>query len=1141
MNTLAKPLCRPLLFLAGVLLALSASTSAAAAGPILEVDGYHGPTTFEPGKGGTYTFTIQNIGDEKLDVGYSNNGTPADTSDDTLADPLTVEVQLPDGVETRLDGLAYPFFGESVGLLIDPWDCSASPDPITEAGHDSVRCTLRADYDRTENRGSLVPGRTLKLLVHVQVDPSASGSLEATATAEGGGAAPAVALEPAPVGNWNPGFGLAPDTFVADAYDRQGQPARQAGSHPYRAMSAFGFNLFDKPVEDLLGSLKPAIVPKGTLREVAVNLPRGFYGNPNAFPRCTVSQLSAFQEDNLNVGSNACPVESQIGTIDVNITSLLGRKAPPPMLHVAVYNMVPPKGALADFGFAVVGRQVHIRFYLDPTDYSVRVVVPDVNETLPVFFQRLNIWGVPADPVHDDDRWGPNAPCPYVIPGGTCAPGGTEYGFGNPSSAEPRPFLTLPSQCGAPDESELRTRSWEGTVDPPLGSPPYLSQTAQLSGCNQVEFKPTVQVRPTTNIADAPSGLEFDLHMTQNEDPYGLATSPLRDAVVRLPAGMTVNPPSADGLSACSLAQIGMSANGVPDGNPVTCPEASKIGSLEAISPPIDHPLKGAVYLAEQNANPFGSLLALYLVIEDPETGVLVKIPGRVEADQSTGQLTAVFRENPQLPVEDLRLRFKEGPRAPLKTPPSCGTHTTGGALTPWTSPEGADAPISSSFELVQGPGGGSCPGAGAGAGNSPSFTAGTVDPTAKAFTPFTMKLTRADGTQQLKAIDTALPKGLVGKLAGIPYCSDSALASAAGKSGKAERDSASCPGASQVGSVTVGAGAGSTPLYVQGKAYLAGPYKGAPLSMAIVTPAVAGPFDLGTVVVRAALQVNPETAQVRAVSDEIPTILQGIPLNVRSIALKADKPEFILNPTSCEPMKVEGSATSVFNQAAALSSPFQVGECNRLGFKPQLSLSLKGGTKRAQYPALTALVTARPGDANIGFTSVALPSSAFLAQNHIRTICTRVQFAADQCPAGSVYGKATAWTPLLDQPLSGNVYLRSSSNPLPDMVIALKGQVDFNLVGRIDSFKKGIRTTFDTVPDAPVSKFLLQMEGGKRGLILNSRNICTTVNKATVQMSGQNGASLESTPQLKAKCPKQRKAKRKSKQRSSSKQGKKG
>jgi hypothetical protein len=381
------------------------------------------------------------------------------------------------------------------------------------------------------------------------------------------------------------------------------------------------------------------------------------------------------------------------------------------------------------------------------------------------------------------------------------------------------------------------------------------------------------------------------------------------------------------------------------------------------------------------------------------------------------------------------------------------------------------------------------------------------------------LKLSREDGTQPIAAVDTMLPPGLTGKLAGLTYCPEGALAAAAARSGSAERQSPSCPASSEVGSVTVGAGAGPAPYYTSGRAYLAGPYKGAPLSLAIVTPAAAGPYDLGTVVVRAALNVDPETARIHAISDPIPQILQGIPLDVRSIVLRMDRPNFTLNPTSCDPMELTGTATSPFGSAAVLKSPFQVGGCEALPFKPKLILSLSGGTKRGGHPALKAVLTAKPGEAGIARSVVALPHSEFLEQAHIKTICTRVQFAASQCPAGSIYGTATAMTPLLDQPLSGPVYLRSSSHPLPDLVADLNGQIHIALVGRVDSVKGGIRTSFEGVPDAPVSKFVLSMQGGKKGLLVNSRNICKGVNKATVQMDGQNGKAYDTTPVLGTKC----------------------
>jgi hypothetical protein len=543
------------------------------------------------------------------------------------------------------------------------------------------------------------------------------------------------------------------------------------------------------------------------------------------------------------------------------------------------------------------------------------------------------------------------------------------------------------------------------------------------AGCQALSFDPTIEAKPTTNLTDSPSGLDIRLEVPQNEDPEGLATAHLRKAVVALPDGLTVNAASADGLGSCAPQQIGLGTD-----DPVSCPDASKIGSVEIDTPLLGEPLTGGVYLAKQGDNPFGSLLALYIVAKGPG-GLVLKLPGEVTTDPVSGRLIASFDQNPQLPFEALEVHLKQGPRAPLKTPAACGVYTTTTDLTPWSSPEGADAFPSDSFELTQGPSGGGCLPTGGQAPNKPSFSGGTIDPTAGVYTPFVLKLARADGSQQIKAIDTTLPQGLLGKLAGIPYCPDDALAAAAAGSGRSEQGSPSCSSASQVGSVNVGAGAGSTPLYVNAKAYL--------------------------------------------------------------------------------------------------SSPFQVGECSKLGFKPKLGIRLKGGTKRGRFPALTATLTARPGDANIGAAVVSLPHSEFLAQEHLKTICTRVQYAANACPPGSIYGSARAFSPLLDKPLEGPVYLRSSNNSLPDMVVALAGQIDVDLVGRIDSFNKGIRTSFEAVPDAPVSKFVLSMKGGKKGLLVNSRNLCKSVNKASVKMEAQNGAAYDSQPLLKSSCRKAKAKKR--------------
>jgi hypothetical protein len=543
------------------------------------------------------------------------------------------------------------------------------------------------------------------------------------------------------------------------------------------------------------------------------------------------------------------------------------------------------------------------------------------------------------------------------------------------------------------------------------------------------------------------------------------------------------------------------------------------------------------VYIAKPFDNPFGSLLAIYLAFHDPESGVVVKLAGKVTPDLSTGQLVTTFANNPQLPFEDFKLHFKGGAHGALRTPAHCGTYQTMSSLTPWSAPDsGPPATPSDSWAIEQSPGGGNCPASEGERPNTPSLDAGTVSPIAGAYSPLVVNLRRNDGSQQFSSVKLTPPPGLVGKLAGIPYCPDSALAAAAAKSGREEEASPSCPAASYVGSVTAAAGAGPAPYYAPGKAYLTGPYKGAPLSLAIVTPATAGPFDLGTIVVRSALYVDSKTAQITAVSDPIPTALQGIQLDVRSIQVKLDRPEFSLNPTSCDPMSFGGQETSTLSQVASLQSRFQVGECGQLAFKPKMTLGLRGGTGRNAHPALTATLEPGAGNANISSISVALPHSEFLDQSHIGTICTRLQFAADECPAASVYGEATVTTPLLDYPLTGNVYLRSSDNVLPDLVPDLRGPanqpIKLEAAGRTDSIHGGIRNTFEFVPDAPFTKLVVKLKGGKKGLLVNSVNLCDNPHKATVKFGAHNGATLTARPVLQAQCKMAKKHKRHSQRR---------
>jgi hypothetical protein len=576
----------------------------------------------------------------------------------------------------------------------------------------------------------------------------------------------------------------------------------------------------------------------------------------------------------------------------------------------------------------------------------------------------------------------------------------------------------------------------------------------------------------------------------------------------------------------------------VPNGNPESCPDASRIGSIEVDTPLVDHPLVGSVYLATPHDNPFGSLLAIYAVIDDKPSGVLIKLPGHVEADPSTGRLVTTFDNNPQLPFSHFKLSFFGGAHGVLRTPATCGNYSTTSEMTPWSAPDsGPPAAAKDDYSISTPPAGGGC---GASLTNAPSLDAGVVSPVAAKYSPFVLHLRRGDGSQPISSFATKLPPGLTGKLAGVAQCSDAALAAAAAKTGAEEQASPSCPASSHVGSVVAGAGAGPSPFYAHGNAYLAGPYKGAPLSMAVITPALAGPYDLGTIVVRAALHVDGASGQITAVSDPIPSILQGIPLDVRSIDLELDRPNFSLTGTSCDPSAFEGSATSLLGQVAPLSARYQLGECQGLAFKPKLAIRLFGSTTRGGHPALRGTVRMPAGGANISEASVALPHSEFLDQSHIGTVCTRVQFAegdgnGSACPPASIYGTATATSPLVDYTLQGNAYLRSSSHKLPDLVVALHGPpsqpIAVDAVARIDSIRGGIRSTFEGVPDLPVSSFVLNMRGGKKGLLQNSTNICKATNRATALLAAQNGKGAELRPKLKnSKCAKAKKHKRRSK-----------
>ena len=956
------------------------------------------------------------------------------------------------------------------------------------AGHCTtapLQCHISAAEMATEIEGHLVnhpvlPDDILVMVIYVTVDePAAPGPPINSATVAGGGA-PSVstteqnAISPAP----EP-FGV--HLFRSFLAGIDGQPDLRAGGHPYELATRIGLStVFRQPPNVAAGAEADSTED---VRDVVVDLPPGVVGSTLAAPTCTQAQVLA-------LGGTGCPQATVVGHLRTEPTGLLETNSP-------IYNMAPEHGRAAEFAYTDAIGGMHVIYAglaPTPSGYVLRATSPEVPQIILTSISAT-LFGNPA--LKDG--------------------GGKQIAM-----------LTNSASCdGRPQVTTIHVDSWrapgaynpDGTPD--FSDPDWASATSQsppVTGCDQLQFAPTISAKPTTAQGDSPSGLDLTIDVPQPTDPTTLATPPLKKAVITLPEGMTVNPSSANGLAACSLGQLGLSAAGVPDAAQPRCPDASKLGTVEVKTPALPGVLEGQIYLAKQGENPFGSLLALYIVVDDPTTGVVVKIPAEVKSDPTTGRLITVVDNSPQLPFSELSAHFFGGARAALRTPAVCGNYEVSSQLTPWSAPaSGPPATPSAGFKISEG-----CVENASEAPNAPLFSAGTVTPTAALYSPFVARLKREDGSQELDGLRLSLPPGLIGKLAGVAECPDAALATAARKTGTEEVGSPSCPPGSEVGSVTVGAGAGSTPYYASGHAYLAGPYKGAPLSLAIVTPAVAGPFDLGTVVVRTALQVDPRTAQITAISDEIPHILQGIPLDARSIALQVDRPDFTLNPTNCEAMAITGVATSVLGQSAPLANRFRVGGCSALPFKPKFKLRLKGGTRRSGNPSLRAELRMPRRGANIARVQVGLPHSELLDQSNLKKVCTQPELQSKRCPASSIYGHAKAWTPLLDKPLEGPVYLGVGFGyKLPALVADLNGQIRILLVGKIDTdAQKGLRNTFEVVPDAPVSRFVLQMKGGpKYSLLENSENICRTTQRATVRFTAQSGKVLVLTPKILNSC----------------------
>lgn len=823
-------------------------------------------------------------------------------------------------------------------------------------------------------------------------------------------------------------------------------------------------------------------------RDIRFNIPPGLIGDPNAIgavQQCSVEQLLSYTEP-----GGGCPNGSQIGISTVNAYELLKEFTEP------VYMMTPPGGdVVARVGLISAIYPTFIDFRVrSESDYGISSEVTNAPAAARVVKLESTIWGVPAASAHDEERCTPIEAFNGCVTSPSRPPGSTEL-----------PFFTNPTRCGVPLSLGVNASSWaepelkpEGEVKAPFPA---------ITGCDHLPFGPSVEVTPTSHHTSAPTGLEMTIKLPASPGVKVLEPSQIRYMRMDLPQGLAVNTDSADGLGTCSVEQVKFEENVAAQ-----CPDAAKLAATEFDIPVLERKLQGAIYLREPEP---GHPYRIWVVADD--LGLHLKLPAELELDHETGQIHSIVvgipqtEGIPQAPLREAKIRIKSGYRAPLVTPSTCGTYYTHYEFVPWSGgpPAVGDTPMQIDEGCEE-------------SGFSPKLSAGSTDSQGGAFSPFTTTITRSDSEENIAGLALTLPQGIAASFVGIPHCEGVAA------------ETGACPPESRIGKVVAAVGVGPAPLWVPqlGKrptaVYLGGPYKGAPTSVISVVPKQAGPFDFGDEVVRSAVFVDPVTAQATAQADPLPQFVEGTPLFYRTISLQLDRPSFSLNPTSCAQKQTVANLTSTGGKSAVPTSSYAATGCSRLGFKPSVSLRLFGPTHRGAFPRLRTII--RPGggagQANLSALSIALPRSEFIENSHFLSVCTRVQFAADECPADSVYGHVEAVSPLFDFPLEGNIYLRSNpSRKLPDVVAALRGPasmpIEVDSAGQVDSVHGGLRTTFTTVPDAPVTEIIANLPGGKKGLFVNSAELCEKIRRATVKFSGQNGSLQTSRPVVRASCKK--------------------
>ncbi|MCW3032325.1 MAG: hypothetical protein JWM60_670 [Solirubrobacterales bacterium] len=1015
--------------------------------------------------------------------------------------PVVVTDNLPAGVEAvKATGLT----GEGVpgrhGLRLEE-SCPVSATSVT--------CSFEVD---------LPPFEHVEIRILVKVKTSTPSEPLNELSVSGGETAPASLPRKVQIGGGPTGFGL--ENIEVTPENEDGSTDTRAGSHPFQLTTTFDLNENFGIDDQLPPPRSPIPTAPALQKEIVTKLPPGLLGNPLAVPQCSGTEFGALDEKTIN----SCPNDTAIGVAVVSFND--------PILYgfqqwaVPIFNLEPAAGSPARFGFEIV----HVPVVLDAhvrtgEDYGVTVTVQNTSQAVQVLGANVTIWGVPGSPLHDESRgWdciGSGHYAEGFTPPHTCPKGGLPQ----------TPYLFLPTSCPTARQATVVSgRAWSGET---LSGE---SEFPALSGCGELPFSPSVSVRPDEAAASTPTGLNVEVNLPQETtlSPDGLAESDLKATTLTLPEGLQASAGAANGLETCSVEAVGFSEPGGAlgaaleaqqfTGAPASCPNAAKIGTVSIKTPVLAKELVGGVYLGAQNTNPFASPLVLYLAAEDEPaepsvSTVRLKVAGEVAIDPVTGRLTSTFKNTPQAPFERLRLHLFSGPRASQATPSRCGSYVADGTFAPWS--EGAAVHAGSQpgegFQITSGPGGSPCPGATLPL--SPGLQAGSTIPSAGAFSPFTLTIGRPDGQQELNALSVHLPPGIAAMLSKVTPCAEPP----AGQEWHCGPDSL-------IGKSTASSGLGAAPVTLAGQVYLTKGYNGAPFGLLDATLAQAGPFNLGWVYVRSRINVDPFTAAVTVSTDPgphgdaLPTIIKGVPVQLKQINVTVDRPEFQFNPTSCLPKAITATLSGSEGATATVPSSYNVTGCASLPFKPTISVETESSYSRVDGLGMKVIVKSSKGQANIAKTKLVFPTSIPSRLTTIQKACPDTVFNVNpaNCPEGSVIGAAIAHTPVLRSPLTGPAYLVShASASFPDAEFVLQGEgIKLVLDGKTD-IKKGITSsTFESVPDAPVETFEVNLPRGPHSAFSGFGDLCAKAQELPTEFGGQNGALIvESTKAVVKGC----------------------